>query len=96
MPTGPCSPPSSFSLTGKAHRLWTVPTARSGGMAFFAMGDVMAEWQQCHAGWEIFVWYDALWPRLAPDLGVAGRAVATPRLIVFLWVQTLRTLGATC
>lgn len=50
MPTGPGSPPSGFSLLGKAHRMWAVPTARSGGMAFSAMGDVMGEWQQCRAG----------------------------------------------
>ena len=96
MPAGQGLPSSGVSQTDRAHRLWAVPTARTGGMAYSAIGDVMGEWQQCHAGREIFARYGALWPRLTLDLGEAGRAVATPCLIVLMGAQTLRALGAAC
>ena len=77
-PTGRGSPPSGFSRTGRARCLWAVPTTRCGSMAPSDKVMSWVAWQQCRAGWEISVWYVALWPCLALELEAARRAVATP------------------
>ena len=47
-------------------------------------------WQQCRVGRVMAAPYDALWPCVSRDSGVAGFTVATPCLITIMWVQTLR------
>ena len=80
-----CRPPGSRCLVGPAACGPYRQAIVGAGLRLTGVTSRM-KWQQCRAGREIFVWYGALWPRSALDLVVAGRAVATPRLIVFMWV----------
>ena len=40
--------------------------------------------------------YEALWPRLALDMGVMGYTVATSYLVFLMRAQTLRAPWAAC
>ena len=95
-PTGQGLPSFGFSLEGRARRLWAVSTGRRGSMAPSGRGDVMAEVATVLHWAGISAYYGALWPRSILDMGVMGGIGARPRLVVFMWVQTLRKLWAAC
>ena len=53
-------------------------------------------WQQCRAGRGMSAQYTGLWPRSTLDSWVAGYTVATPHLVVIMWVLTLSEGRAAC